>query len=148
MGGPSDPRFLQLIVKSLSLSILFSFRSQFIYYDRFFCKYTIHEHNEKLPNHFLSFLLKCIYEILKLDFYLFQQVLGHFRQIPFKLSCFVCLRPGPCPFTRPVMYACWTLVREPPRQGQRTALGAGIQESPSSGISCLGSVPAPPLSDS
>lgn len=40
----------------------------------------------------------CSHEILELGFHLSQQVLGHFRQIPFKSARSVCLRPGPfCP---------------------------------------------------
>lgn len=77
----------------------------------------------------------CIYEILEQGFYLFQQVLGQFRQISSKSACFVCLRPGrPLPSTRPVKYACWTLVREPWGEGQRTAVGTGIQKSPRPGV--------------
>lgn len=123
----SDPRLLHLTVNSLFLVISFSFRSLFIKYGRYSLKtdrpWKYWEASK--PFFFISHFM-CIFEILKLGFCLFQQVLGQFRQISVKSSCFVCLRP--------VKYACWTLVREPRKESRGQQWPQVFRKSPRSGV--------------
>lgn len=115
-------------------------------------KQTADESTEKLPNHFLHFLFNLIYDILELGFHLFQQVLRQFRQILIKSACFSCLRPSwPLLSTCEVCETCLlNLVREPQREGPEDSSGHGRAFRRAQGLESgyLGSVLAPPLSDS
>lgn len=149
----SDPRLLHLTVNSLFLIILFSFRSHFINYGRCYLKTDSRwKYWEASKPFFLYFLFNVIYEILELGFHLFQQVLGQFRQILLKSACFSCLRPRwPLLSTCEVCEVCLLgRVREPRREGPEDSSGHGRAFRRARGLESgyLGSVLAPPLSDS